>query len=160
MQCRAIKLAQLDQLEDHVSANMTRSSYTLVACYDSSYTQTRDTRPLSDAYWSCDISECMDWVAGYTYFGFGCPMNSCFECRRGNAINDNDAVLGCEECGGKAEVVQMCSGSPVLKYNGIDWLMGGRHRDPVYTAAKPGSQREFCPSVTATRPLSVTAAPQ
>jgi len=149
IQCRASTLAQSELPTSRVTrtaANTTRTSYSIVACYES----LGQSRPLSEAYTSCSISECMNWAAGYKYFGFGCPKGNCFECRRGNSINAPSAVLGCQECGGHATVDHHCTGKAVVNYNGVNWLMGGWHREPVYTQAASGSQRAFCPVVTGT----------
>ncbi|CAK0832253.1 unnamed protein product [Prorocentrum cordatum] len=149
IQCCAVTPAQWEPPTTgthRMAANATRTSYSLVACYES----LGASRPLSEMYWSCSISECMNWASGYTYFGFGCPVGNCFECRRGNSIGAPSAVLGCQECGGQATVVNHCTGTAVVNYNGVDWLMGGWHREPVYTQGAPGSQAVFCPAVMPT----------
>jgi len=149
IQSHAFTLPQVEPptpRENRTAANLTRTSYSIVACYESLGAE----RPLGEAYEACSISECMNWAAGYKYFGFGCPKGNCFECRRGNIINAPSAVLGCQECGGRASAVHTCTGAAVAKYNGVDWLMGGWHRDSVYTHAAAGSQKAFCPKLTPT----------
>jgi hypothetical protein len=47
----------------------------------------------------------------------------------------------------------------VVNYNGVDWLMGGWHREPVYTKAGTGSQQPFCPAVRAAATPSATPDP-
>mmetsp|Transcript_24754 Transcript_24754/g.64629 ORF Transcript_24754/g.64629 Transcript_24754/m.64629 type:complete len:613 (-) Transcript_24754:204-2042(-) len=143
-QCSALTMAQVQQLEEMQAANVTKTSWSLVNCYYST-----GGRPLSQAMVTSSIAHCMSWASGYTYMGFGCPHGSSFECWRGNSINGGASAMACQECGGQASYYGHCTGPPLVNYNGVDWLVGGWHREPVYTQVS-GSQGVFCPAVSGT----------